>query len=146
MPMPFFTKDITTGRLVSDFAVPSLTDALKHINGPVVFHHTGSSFFEYLEFLDELPGAAGLTMDVNDSIPVARNRIRKETILFGGLDGPSLHTLPAETIYSRCLELLAESKDDSRFIPFATGTDVELQTPLNNLVGMRRAVEEYGNG
>jgi uroporphyrinogen decarboxylase len=146
MPAAWFTRDVTTPRLVSEFALPALRKSLQQVKGPIVFHHTGSSFFEYLDLLDGLPGVAGFTLDVGDDLPAARNHVRKECILFAGLDGPSLHTLTADGIRSRCLTLLAEQKEDDRFVPFATGTDVDLQTPLEHLLAIRQAVEEYRNG
>lgn len=143
MPMTFFTREITTGHLVMEFALPALREALAMAKGPFVLHHTGSTFFEYLELLDELPGVAGLTLDHHDNINIARSRVSRETILFSGLDGPLLHTLSPDGIRARCSELLVASRDDPRFIPFATGTDVEMHTPLEHLMAIRQAVETY---
>jgi len=146
MPMAFFARDITTDHLVSQFALPVLREALSQVKGPVVFHHTGSSFFDYLDLIDGLPRTLGLTLDVRDPLPEARSLIRKDTFLFAGLDGPSLHTLTADGIRTQCLEQLAERKNDGKFIPFATGTDVDMRTPLDNLLAIKAAVEEFKNG
>ncbi len=146
MPMAFFTRDITSSHLVEHIALPALRNALSQVSGPVVFHHTGSTFFDYLEELDTLPAAAGLTMDEKDALRAARGRIRKETLLFGGLDGPSLHTLTPQDIGKRCRDQLLRMRNDPRYILFATGTDVELSTPLENLAALRRAVEDDASG
>ena len=146
MPMSFLTRAITTRSIVQSFALPALRTALSGVDGPVVFHHTGSTFFEYLDLLAGLPAVAGFTMDVRDDLGRARSLVKPEHLLFGGFDGPYLHTLSPGAIRTRCIELLVRSKDDSRYLPFATGTDVELQTPVDRLIAIRQAVEEYGNG
>lgn len=146
MPMAFFTRDITTEHLVTEFAFPALREALASAKGPFVLHHTGSSFFEYLELLDTLPGVTGLALEHHDNINLARTRIRRETVLLSGLDGPSLHTLSPDTIKARCSQILGASRDDQMFVPFATGTDVEMHTPLEHLTAIRQAVEEFGEG
>ena len=146
MPMAFLSKDITVPRLITEFAMPALRQALAQVGGPVVCHHTGSSFFRIVNLVDSLPATAGLALDVRDSIPEARRRIRPETVLLAGLDGPSLHTVPPDEIRRNCLQALAENRDDPRFVPFATGTDVELGTSLEHLLSIRQAVEEFGHG
>lgn len=146
MPMGFFTRDVTTRNLVTDFALPAMREALSRVDLPLVFHHTGSTFFEYLDLLDSLPSVAGFTMDIRDDLREARRRVRKERILFAGLDGPTLHTMSPEAIRAQTLELLETSRGDNRFVPFATGTDIDLNTPVDCLGAMRQAVEEFGNG
>lgn len=143
MPMAFFTRDITSNRLATDFALPALREALSSVKGPLLLHHTGSSFFDYLGALDKLPGVAGFTMHPDDNLFAARRRIRKTSILFGGLDGPSIHTLTPESIRVRCFNLLAAMQDDSRYIPFAASTDVELHAPVANLKAFKQAVDEF---
>jgi uroporphyrinogen decarboxylase len=146
MPMAFFTRDVTTRDIVAKFALPVFREVIPKLKGPVIFHHTGSSFFEYIDLLDTLPGVLGYTMDSRDPLPEARRRIRNEAVLFSGFDGPSLHTLTPDAIRTRCFELLTRMKDDGRFVPFATGTDVDLRTPAEHLIAVKRAVEEFGNG
>jgi uroporphyrinogen decarboxylase len=146
MPMTFFTRDIATGRMVRDFAMPALREALRQVKGPVVFHHTGSTFLEHLDLLDTLPGAWGFTLDVHDDIADARRRVRKEAVLFAGFDGPTLHTLQPAEIRARCLELLWKMRNDGAFVPAATGTDVDLRTPVDRLLAIRRALEEFQGG
>ena len=146
MPMSFFTRDITTKNLVSEFALPVFREALSRVGGSLIFHHTGSSFFDYLDLLDTLPGVLGYTLDVKDPLPEARRRVRNEAVLFSGFDGPSLHTLTSAGIRARSLELLAERKDDGRFVLFAAGTDVDLRTPVDHLLALKLAVEEYEKG
>ncbi len=145
MPMAFLTHDVTTRHLAADFAVPVLRSALSQINGPMVCHHTGSSFFNYLDLLYDLPNVKGLTMYEKDDILTARKRSKPDTVLFAGLDGPTLYTLTADTVKSKCLEMLAVMKDDPYYIPFATGTDVDIRTPVENLVAIREAAEGAAN-
>ena len=145
-PLAFLTRDITTRSLVTDFALPVLRAALSEIRGPMISHHVGSTFFDYLDLLCDLPNVIGATMHVEDDIVGARSLVKPETILFAGLDGPSLHTVPAAWIKAKCLEMLALLQDDPRYIPFATGTDVDLRTPVDNLIAMRKAVEEFKKG
>ncbi len=145
MPMAFFTRDITAEHIVTEFAFPALREALALAKGPFILHHTGSTFFNYLELLDTLPGVAGFILDYQDNITMARSRIRREAVLISGLDGPLLHTLSPAGIKTRYSELLHKVKDDERFIPFAAGTDVEMHTPPENLLAIRKAIEEYSN-
>jgi len=146
MPMSFFTRAVTTDRLVRQLALPVLQEALPGVRGPVLFHHTGSSFIDHIGLLDALAGATAYSLDVHDDIADARRRIRGESLLLAGFDGPSLHALTPAEIRGRCLELLREHGDDGRFIPAATGTDVDPRTPLESLLAIRRAVEEFGSG
>lgn len=146
MPMSFFTRDVATRSLVEEFAMPVLRQFLPQVKGPVIFHHTGSSIQEYIDLLDTLPNVLGYTMDVDDSLPEARERIRKEAVLFAGLDGPNLHLLSPDAVRKRSLERLARMRDDGRYVLFATGTDVDLRTPPECLTAMRAAVDEAKNG
>jgi len=146
MPMAFFTRDVATRSMVEGFALPVFREVVPKLKGPVIFHHTGSSFFEYIDLLDTLPGVLGYTMDARDPLPEARRRVRNKAVLFAGLDGPALHSLTPDEIRTRCFEILTRMKDDSRFVLFATGTDVDLRTPVGHLIAVKRAVEEFGNG
>jgi uroporphyrinogen decarboxylase len=146
MPMSFFTEDITTDEMVSDFAMPVLREALQQVSGRMIFHHTGSTFFNYLDILDSLPGASGFTLNIHDDMPEARRLLRKDTFIYSGFDGPTLQYLTPDMIRTRCMKLLSQMKDDSRYVPFATGTDVDLRTSVEHLVALRQAVEEFGSG
>jgi uroporphyrinogen-III decarboxylase len=93
-----------------------------------------------------LPNVIGFTLDHRDDLGKAREAVRKEHIHFAGLDGPSLHALSPSWIKAHCLALLEKRRVDDRFVPFATGTDVMIHTPLENLLAIREAVEEFGRG
>lgn len=146
IPMAFLTRDITTRSLAANFAVPILREALAELKGPVIAHHTGSSFFDTLDLLCDLPNLIGLAMDADDDIVAARSLVNSETVLFAGPDGPSLHTVSADWVKATCLERLSTLRNDPRYVPFATGTDVSMDTPVANLIAIRTAVEEFGNG
>ncbi|MBN1939249.1 MAG: uroporphyrinogen decarboxylase family protein [Candidatus Aminicenantes bacterium] len=145
-PMTFFTRDVSTRNLVEEFALPVFREAWPKLQGLTIFHHTGSTIFDHIDLLDPLPGVLGFTMDVDDSLPEARRRIRKESVLFGGLDGPTLHTLSPETVRARSIDILARMKEDGRFVLFATGTDVDWRTPPECLAAIGQAADEFGNG
>ncbi len=143
MPMSFLTKDIATPHLAKTFAVPVLEDALAKVEGPVILHHTGSSIFTFIDVLDPLPNVLGFTMDEDDDLIEARRRIRPESILFAGLDGPTLYTYSAESVRRRADAFLAATAGDKKVVPFLVGTDVALETPVENLLAFRDAVRAF---
>jgi uroporphyrinogen decarboxylase len=146
MPTSFLTHAVATRRIVTDIALPVLGAAFAQVEGPLVLHHTGSSFLNYLDLMADLPNILGFTLNHRDDFGKAREATRQEHIHFAGLDGTSLHALSPSWIKARCLAVLEEQRQDARFVPFATGTDVMIHTPLTNLLAMREAIEEFGRG
>ncbi len=142
MPMTFLTKDITTNHLARDFALPVLKEAFTKLKGPIILHHTGSSIFNFVDILDPLPNVLGFTMDENDDLIEARRRIRPESILFGGLDGPTLDSYSAEEVRSRTNAFMAKVRDDKKIVPFLVGTDTAINTPVENILAFRQSVRE----
>ncbi len=145
LPTTFLTRHITSRRSVEEFAMPALSKAFAQVNGPLLLHYTGSSFVAYLGLMAGLPHVAGFTLDHRDDFGNARRCVREEQILVGGFDGPTLHFMDASWIRSRCLSVLGEWRGDRRFVPFASGTDLPMETPLENILALREAVEEFGN-
>ena len=143
MPMTFLTKDITTTYIAKNFALPVLSEAFSKLEGPVILHHTGSSIFNFVDILDPLPNVLGFTMDENDDLQEARRRIRPESILFGGLDGPTLHSYTEEEVSKKTNYFLNSVKNDKKIVPFLVGTDVAYDTPLEHLLAFRDAVRNF---
>ena len=143
IPLPFLTKDITTSHIVKTFAMPLLQEAFSKLGGPVVLHHVGSSIFDFVDVLDTLPNILGLCMSAEDNLTEARERIRPESILFGGLDGPTLDTHSADEVRSKTGAFLANVKNDKKLVPFLVGTDTSINTPLENILAFRNTVREF---
>ena len=144
MPMTFLTRDITTPFLAKNFALPIMQEAFKGLNGPIILHHTGSSIFDFVDILDPLPHVLGFTMEQDDDLAEARRRIRPESILFAGLDGPTLDSYSKEAVISRTKAFLGRVKDDKKVVPFLVGTDTAIKTPPENILAFRNTVREFG--
>lgn len=146
MPTSFLTHAISTRRIVSEIALPVLRVAFEQVESPLILHHTGSSFANYLDLMTDLPHVLGFTLDHRDDFGKARDAVGMESVHFAGLDGPSLHKLSPARIKARCLAVMEDRQEDARFVPFATGTDVMMHTPLENLVAIQEAIKEFGRG
>ena len=51
-----------------------------------------------------------------------------------------------DEVRERRRAFLTEMRDDSRYVLFAAGTDVELRTPVDRLVVMRQTAEGFKVG
>ena len=146
MPAAFLNPSIVTQEIVEKFALPVLRKVFSEVLCPIVIHHAGSQFVKFLGTFLGLPNVVGFVLDYRDNFSAARKKIGQNFILMGGLDGPNIGKLSPEELEKRCMTLLENSRDDSRFILGTSGPDIAFDTPPENIHAIRRAVERFDPG
>lgn len=145
LPSSFLTPTIATRQIVEKFTLPVLHDVFSRVRAPILVHHAGSPFLNFLELFAGLPNVAGFVLDHRDDMSAARCKSGSKAMLMGSLDGPNLGKSSPAEIEARCRELLEAQKDDPCFILGTCGPDVALDAPAQNIHAMRRAVEGFKN-
>lgn len=144
MPAVFLSPAMVPRETVRTVTLPALREALAGLRGPVVLHHAGGPFLTHLDLLVGLPQLAAMVVDHTDDLERSRAALGPALTLLGGLDGPNLGTLSAAAVAAQARTALENRRQDARFILSTTGPDVPFETPPENLLAVRRVVEEFG--
>ncbi|MEI7733064.1 MAG: uroporphyrinogen decarboxylase family protein [Verrucomicrobiota bacterium] len=144
MPAVFISPAMLPRGTVTGVTLPALREAMAGIRGAVVLHHAGGPFLSHLDLLPGLPHLAAMVVDHTDDLGLCRAALGPEPTLIGGMDGPNLGTLSAAGAAVQARAALENRRADARFILGSTGPDVPYDTPPENLLAVRRAVEEFG--
>ena len=144
LPLAFLSPALVTSEIVEKITLPVLRDVLAEVRVPVVIHHAGSPFLKFLHFCAELTNVAGYVLDYTDDLALARKTLGAGVTLLGGLDGPNLDNTKAAAIEAECERVLVDRRNDPNFVLCASGPDVALNTPRENIHAMRTAVESFG--
>ncbi len=146
LPSPFVTPRVMTRELVRNIALPVLRDAFARVKGPLVLHHTGGKFLEFLDLLSDLPRVTGFIIDAGDDLMEARKRVGPGKTIFSGIDNQNMDRYSPGEVERRALEKLHRMRNDPNFVLVVTGPDIPAQTSPDNLLAMLRAVEKSGSG
>lgn len=144
MPTGFASATIVTRETVKTFTRPLLEQVLPQIRGPVILHNVGAPMLPHLDLLAGLPSVAGYIVDQRDDLPLARQVVGPEAVLFGGLDCGRIGKMRAQEVENYCRTILHDRQKDPRFILGTSGPDVVWNTPKENIRAMRKAVEAFG--
>jgi uroporphyrinogen decarboxylase len=142
-PSVFLSPAMVDRGMVQEKALPGFISAIQQVKGPVFLHHAGGPLLSFLEMYQALPAnVLGFVVGERESLTEARRIIKPGLTLFGGLDGPSLHTRTPEQIFERTRGILLERSNDRHFLFTTTSSDISWATPPENLHAIRRAVCE----
>ncbi len=145
-PSVFTLPSIVTREIVKRYAIPVLTKVFSELKIPVVLHHVGALYLDFLDILKDLPNLAGFVIDHRDSLEKARGLIKPEQLLFGGIDGPNLDKYSPDGVKRKTLKVLKEQRHDPHSIFTMTGPDVNYDTPVENLLILQKTVKNFTNG
>ncbi len=98
----------------------------------------------HLDLLVGLPSVVGFIVDQRDDLAQARRVVGPDSVLFGGLDCGNLGQMTAAEVQKHCQAILAERREDRRFILGTSGPDVVWDTPPENIHALRKAAEAFG--
>ena len=143
LPAPFANLRIVTPKFFSETAIPNLEASFSQCAGPLIMHHCGTSYSETLEYIKDLPNSIGFCVGKEDTLSEARIKIGNKPLLLGNIDGPSLHKLSPETIYKHTCKILEDRKDDHHFILATSAADIDIETPVENIHAITKAVNEF---
>ncbi len=143
LPAAFLTPSLVSQDIVERFTLPVLRDVFARVRGPIIIHHAGGPFLKFLNLFSGLPNVVGFVLDSQDELSVAREKAGPDVTLFGGLDGPNIGKGSPEEIKAQCMVLLQDRQKDPRFVLSTSGPDVALDTPQENILAMRHAVETF---
>lgn len=145
LPCAFASPGIVTRDVVEQFARPILSEALAQLRGPVALHHLDHPLLPHLDLLAGLPAVGAFSLAQADSLGRARELIGPEPVLLGGPETRSLRQDTAAEVEAVCGAMLEDRRDNPRFILCNSGADVLFDTPPENILAVRRAVESFGS-
>lgn len=144
LPCAFASPGIVPREIVERFSRPILAEALARLRGPVALHHLDHPLLPHLDLLAGLPAVGAFSLAQADSLSRAREVVGPEPILLGGPETRLLRKGAAAEVEAVCGAVLADRRDDPRFILCNAGADVLFDTPPENIHAVRRAVESFG--
>ncbi len=146
MPTVFANSNSVTRQQTIDIVNPILNSAFSMVKGNLVMHHGGVPFLPYFDTYVDFPeNVIGFALDYTDNYLEARKIIGKDRVILFGIEGPSLYMKQKEQVKESCLEILKTTKTDKRHILFSCSSDVLSQTPEENILAMKDAVNEFYN-
>lgn len=145
MPSPFTIPSVVTQELALSYAKPVLMHVFSQLKVPLVLHHVGASYAQFIEIFNDLPNLAGFVIDHNDSLDQARNHAGPEKLLLCGLDGPNLDQLSEEEAEHKTHSILQNRRHDPRFMFMLTGPDVNYATSLNTILAVKKVIENFNS-
>jgi uroporphyrinogen decarboxylase len=140
LPIMFTSSRILEPLHVRQMILPELERAFRAVSGPLVFHHGGNRIAQSLADYAHLPNVAGFALDHRDSFSVAREKIGKDRLLLGNLNGPTLSSLTPETAADTTLSILTDRARDHRYIFASSAADIPWETPRATIESVVRSV------
>lgn len=127
---------------ISAYVIPLLTEIFMKVEGVKVIHHGGPDFGDAIKNYVHLNGTVGFVISPRDKIKGIRPLIGDKTIL-GNIDGPFICKHTKEAVYKKCEQILKDNEGNTRFILSSSNADISYDTPLENILAVSRAAEDY---
>jgi uroporphyrinogen decarboxylase len=144
LPAAMFNPAVTTRTIAEEIAFPALEQAFAAVGAPIVIHHAGGTFLEYIDLYARLPNVAGIVVNHGDDFSEVRHRGGAGFTLFGGMDGPQLARSTPDEVVRRASLILEDRRDDARYVLSTSNADVSWDTPEETIHALREAVESWG--
>jgi uroporphyrinogen-III decarboxylase len=144
IPCGYVSPHIVPRKMVQRLMLPILTKAFNSLKGAVILHHGGGPILAHLDLLFSLPNVIAVLIDPRDSIASTRNLIGNQQTLITGLMAPRFLDFTSHQIEEGCEKVLEACRMDRRFILANAGPDLPWNTPIENILAMRRVVERWG--
>ena len=143
LPAAFTNPRIIPRKQAISVVVPAMKEAFAQVKGPIVIHSAGAALAPFLDLFVGLPNVVGFVLNDGDNFTRARDIAGETPVLMGNIEGPSLFMREKQEIFEDCKALLANRKDDPRFILATSMADIDLQTPAENIKAFSEAIEEF---
>lgn len=140
----FVNPGVLTRDMVELSALPFIHNAFSQLQGPVILHSGGKKMVPFLDLLNKVPQVAGFVVSSGEDMRPARTRAGSAPVLAGNIDGPAMHQVSSQHIYTQSLALLNELEGDSRCILGTSGADIRKETPAANIQALLRAAQDHG--
>ena len=137
----FTNPQMVTGPVIS-YVIPLLTEIFAKVEGVKVIHHGGPDFDTAVQNYLHFNGAVGFVISPRDKIKNIRQHVTDKTIL-GNIDGPFIGKQTRESVYKKCEQILHDNEGNTRFILSSSNADLSYETPLENILDVSRAAEDY---
>jgi len=144
LPCGLVLPAIVTRNMLEGFSKPVLQECLPELHGPVILHHAGAPLLEHLDLLTGLPQVVAFALDHQDDLEQTRQIVGPTPVLFGGPCGPNLARQTPQTLERECQGILANRKNDPRFILFTAGADIPLNAPPENVWTLMNTARAFG--
>jgi uroporphyrinogen decarboxylase len=147
LPAAFSCPAVISVDIALQKVLPVYNEAFSQLEGPVILHHGGSVLYPFADYLKALPdNVVGYVPGESENLTDFRKKLNGSTVLFAGLEGPSLNAVSPDEVFKRCTGILETVKDDPCFILATCCADIPLNTDEEVIHALRRSVEEFGNG
>ena len=143
MPSAFVNPSIITSDIAKTFTIPAMREALSQVEGPLLLHSGGAPMAPFLHLFKELPNVVGYVINGQEDLVQARSQIGPSPALLGNIEGSTLFERTPDDIFDECQQILKNRREDPHFIVGSTGPDISFDTPLENIVVIRTAVEAF---
>lgn len=135
------TCSLLSAKAYAEFILPYHQQYVKEMPVPVVLHVCGTA--NHLVELLCKTGAAGMSLDSPTDITKLKDRVPADTIIFGNLS--PVHVLmmkkPSE-VRASTHALMQDMKDFPNFAVMS-GCDLPIDTPIENVGAMIKAIKEF---
>ena len=143
IPSVFCNPRIITPKIIEKIILPVYKKAFSQIKGPVVIHHGANKITPFLNYYQSLPNVVAFVLDPQDKFSVAREIVGREKLLMGNINELALSRITPEKIRISCEKILKERSNDPFFILATSGADIQYDTPEENILAIREAIENF---
>jgi uroporphyrinogen decarboxylase len=143
-PTAFTTPTVSTEAILTEIVVPILKQAFSQVKGPLVMHHVGGPYLPFLRHVKGLPNVLGYAVDPLDNLTEARSAIGEDYLLLGNMGSHHVELMTPDAIYKKVTHILEDRKHDPRFMFVTSGPDIPIDTPVENILAIRTAIENFG--
>lgn len=142
----FLCSNIVPRYLVEEKLLKVVEKAFSQINGIILLHNTGSTILRNMDLYSKLPNVFGMFADTKDDLDIAYESIKNEQLIVSGLDGMMINILNKDLAYKQTLQYIDKAPNKDKFIFGTSAADVNLDTPIENIKAMHKAIVDYSNG
>lgn len=141
LPTIFFNPTIITKGIAKKL-IHNSQNIFSQLRGPVVLHSGGARMTPFLEIYENLANVVGFVINSDDSLIDARKNTTQDQVIVGNIEGPTLANLSKEEIATQTLEICNKFSTDSNFIFGSSGADISYNTPLDNILIIKKVLEQ----
>jgi uroporphyrinogen decarboxylase len=130
VPLNFTNPMIITEKIFANL-YPYLEKAFSQINGPIVLHHGGCKFIQFIDRYVKLPNVIAFVLGHTENFDAVRQIVGEKTVLMGNIDGLGLANLTKEKAAETTLKILNNRIHDKHFIFASSNADIPYDTPTD---------------
>lgn len=145
LPGIFINPKIITAKLAEEVA-ENVNETFGQVKGPLVLHSGGAKMQSFLDSYKGLNNVAGFVINSDDNLKKVREKLTGKQVIVGNIEGPDLEKMSVREISDKTLEICDNFSSDKNFIFGSSGADIPYNTPIENILAIKRELESYNGG